>query len=119
MGKELMIFLSKNKFYALNIVLILFLSACSSQTALMPSPNVYTQNQYSEDKVPVSLRKPNMELLYVTDRGPSLKNKEKYSSKRSASMSYGVANVGFRDKSIKWNKLLVQSNQKQRSAELI
>lgn len=101
------------------IFLLLLLSACSSPMALMPTPNVHIQNTYSENKVPAALRKPNMELIYVTDRALSPKKNEKYSSGRSASMAYGVAEVGFNDKTLNWDKLLKKSNQQARSPELL
>jgi len=85
----------------------------------MPTPNVYVNNKYLETEVPATLRTPNMELIYVTDRHPTAQNNGQYSSKRSASMAYGVASVGFQDKSLKWDKLLVQSNQNSRPKKLI
>lgn len=113
-----MVFLYKSRLYALSTFLVLMLSACSSGRTLMPTPNVYTNNQYSEDKVPSSLRKPEMELIYITDRAPSLEKEEAYGSQRSASMAYGITKLGFTDKALKWNKLLELSNQKQRSPDL-
>ncbi len=114
-----MVSIEKVRLYVVSTFLLLFLTACTAPMALMPTPNAYIQKEYSEDNVPASLRKPNMELIYVTDRALSPKAGEKYSSGRSASMAYGVAEVGFKDKSLDWDKLLIESNQSQRTPGLL
>lgn len=98
---------------------VFLLSACSSRPELMPTPNVYINTPYSESDIPETLRKTSMELIYVTDRGTSPKKHVKYDASRSASIAYGVAKVNFENKSLQWDELLKQSNQKKRSTDLI
>lgn len=97
---------------------IFFLSACSSNPKLMPTPNVFINTPYSEGDIPEALRETSMELIYVTDRGTSEKKDVKYDASRSSSLAYGIAKVNFGDKSLQWNELLTQSNLKSRSADL-
>lgn len=99
-------------------ILVLFISACSSKPKLMPTPNVFIDNSYTESEVPSPFRETSMELIYVTDRGASQKKNISYNAKRSSSMAYGVAKVSFNDKSLNWKELLAQSNLKKRSADL-
>ena len=113
-----MYFSAKFQFYSFFLFSIVFLSGCSSNPALMPTPNLFVNNSYSEDKIPALLREPSMEILYVTDRGMSKRKTTKYNAERSASMAYGIAKVNFGDKSLQWNELLKQSNLKNRSADL-
>ncbi|MDO6488878.1 hypothetical protein Q4503_14320 [Colwellia sp. 6_MG-2023] len=54
-------------------ILVLLLSACSSNPKLMPTPNVFINTPYSEKDIPEALRETGMELIYVTDRGTSQK----------------------------------------------
>jgi esterase/lipase superfamily enzyme len=99
-------------------LLVLLLSACSSNPKLMPTPNVFINTPYSEKDIPEALRETGMELIYVTDRGTSPKKNIKYDASRSSSIAYGVAKVNFGDKSLPWNELLVQSNLQERSTDL-
>ena len=110
-----MVFLRGNKRYAFIIFIALLLSACSTPMALMPTPNIHIQNEYSEKNVPTDFRMPNMELIYVTDRKQIAGEGVRYSAGRSSSMAYGVAEVGFKDRSLDWNKLLALSNEEMRS----
>ena len=114
-----MSFLRISRLLSFNAVLLLLLSACSQPMALMPTPNLYAKNQYLDEKVPSSYRKPNMELIYVTDRAATPNGKERYSSGRSNSMAFGVANVGFEDKTLDWDKLLVESNKDKRAVKYL
>ena len=78
-------------------LLVILLSACSSNPKLMPTPNVFINTPYSESDIPEALRETSMELIYVTDRGTSQKKGFKYDAGRSSSIAYGVAKVNFGD----------------------
>ncbi|WP_025564157.1 alpha/beta hydrolase [Psychromonas sp. SP041] len=97
---------------------VFLLSACSSNPELMPTPNVFINTPYLENEIPEALRETSMELIYVTDRGTSPKKDVKYNASRSPSIAYGIAKVNFENKSLKWDELLKQSNQKKRSIDL-
>jgi esterase/lipase superfamily enzyme len=99
-------------------LLVFLLSACSSKPGLMPTPNIFINNSYSESEIPAPLRETSMDLIYVTDRSLSQDKNITYNADRSSSMAYGVAKVSFNDKSLNWDKLLEQSNLKKRSADL-
>ena len=99
-------------------ILVLLLSACSSNPKLMPTPNVFVNTHYLENDIPEALRETSMELIYVTDRGTSQKKNITYDASRSSSIAYGVAKVNFGDKSLPWSELLAQSNLQERSADL-
>jgi len=100
------------------LFLVFLLSACSSKPGLMPTPNIFVNNSYSENEIPALLRETSMELIYVTDRGLTQGKNVTYNADRSSSMAYGVAKVSFDNKSLKWDELLAQSNLKKRSADL-
>jgi esterase/lipase superfamily enzyme len=99
-------------------VISLFLFGCSSKPELMPTPNIYANNQYSLEQVPLELRQPKMELLYVTDRKSSEED-ESYSSERSPSMAFGLMEVGFNNETVTWQQLMELSNQQKRRESLI
>ena len=113
-----MLFHPHGKSYIFAPLLIILLSACTSNPALMPTPNLYVSTPYSEAQVPKNLHSTSMELLYVTDRAVSEKEGVMYNASRSPSIAYGVAKVNFGDRSLQWGELLKQSNLKNRSANL-
>lgn len=97
---------------------IIFLSGCTSNLALMPTPNVFVNNPYRQENIPSPLRETNMDILYVTDRSISKKEDLSYNAKRSSSMAYGIAKVNFDNDYLKWDELVKQSNLKKRSENL-
>ncbi|MDO6695265.1 alpha/beta hydrolase [Aliiglaciecola sp. 3_MG-2023] len=99
-------------------LLVFLLSACSSNPKLMPTPNVFVNNLYSESEIPEALRETSLELIYVTDRGTSEKKGVIYDASRSSSLAYGVAKVNFADKLLSWEELVEQSTLQKRSADL-
>jgi esterase/lipase superfamily enzyme len=113
-----MFFQVKSKCAILVSLLALFLSACSSNPKLMPTPNLYINTSYAERDIPVPLRKTSMDLIYVTDRGSSQGKDIKYDASRSSSIAYGVSTVNFSDKSLQWIELLAQSNLQNRTSDL-
>ena len=104
--------MSSFKISFINLLSIFILSACASKPSLMPTPNIYNgHDRFSENQIPLSQRKTEMDVIYVTDRLPVIDNDQYYGADRSSSMAYGLATVGFNNNSIDWNNLLTSSNQ--------
>lgn len=102
------------------VALVFLLTACASQPALMPTPNLHASGSYKSDNVPESLRTPAMKILYLTDRAQeSSENGElQYGAGRSGSLAYGVSDVNFRNPILSWNELVNSSNQSKRKNKL-
>ena len=102
-------------------VSILFLSACSSQQALMPTPNVYqgvdAKTLFSD--VPDSLRSHEIDLFYITDRKPEQDENGQlvYGYARSHSLAFGSATVSLLPE-MSWAALEQASLQESRDPEI-
>lgn len=100
----------------------LLLSACSSQRALMPAPNVYQGENAKAlfSSLPESLRSNEIELFYVTDRLPEKgENGELvYGFGRSASLAFGTARIALQPE-MPWEELERVSLMEKRDPEVI
>jgi len=95
-----------------------FLVGCSTSHKLMPTPNIYLQeNAYPANRVPPDLQANKVDLLYITDRAPEHNdlNELSYGAKRSASMAFGSAVVEIGD-DLSWSELVKISESEQRDS---
>lgn len=96
------------------VFLLALLTGCSSRTALMPTPHLYTTgNKPLFGDLPTELKTTQVDLLYVTDRLPEKDEAGKlnYGYGRSPSAAYGSARVEMGDK-LSWEKLVAISTKK-------
>ena len=96
---------------ALLLLVAALLVGCASDSNLPVAPNVLRDGSGSAQlkALPASQQKPDMRIMYVTDRA-AVETKSKdggmtYGFGRSPHVSYGTANVSF-DKSVSWNELV-------------
>lgn len=104
------------------VIIALMLIQYGCQTQLMPTPNLYLsdsdcKNTFSE--VPPEFQRNTVDVLYVTDRKPTVSKqcKLEYGSGRSPSMAYGscVVEIG---KNLSWETLVENSQKRRRSVPL-
>ena len=102
-------------------VSVLVLSACSTQRALMPAPNVYLGEDAKElfTNLPESLRSSEFELFYVTDRMPEKDENGDllYGYGRSPSLAFGTARIAL-EPEMPWSELERVSLMEKRDPEL-
>ncbi len=125
-----MVFVDSKRSVALSLLLALtLLAGCASDTPMMPAPTVYTP----PDARPLfsapheSLRTPDIELVYITDRAPRAAQATEqdadpeatlpYTAERSASMAFGTVRVRFGER-VDWDTLAAQSVAAERSIDL-
>jgi len=102
-------------------VLILMLTGCASGPTLMPTPNLYTGvNGYPHSELKAGLKNTQVDMLYVTDRAPILKNGElEYGSGRSPSIGFGSALIDI-GRDMNWEKLMkVSQSESGRSHNMV
>lgn len=95
-------------------------AACSSRTALMPTPTVYTNPEWNPfADVPPALQGDTISVLYVTDRVPTGEQPGHwdYGSERSRSAAFGEAKVRLGD-GASWDEVVAASRTSQRRAEV-
>jgi esterase/lipase superfamily enzyme len=102
---------------AVAIVAIAFvLAGCATTFPLMPTPTLYTGTNAKPlfDDMPVDIRRPSLDLLYVTDRAPAEKITDlPYGTERSHSMAFGSATIEFGD-DLSWDELVRESTATRR-----
>lgn len=95
---------------------VLAITGCSTQRAMMPTPNVHleAENDYFSE-VPSALKNTEVPLFYITDRAPEQEADEspKYGYGRSESMAFGKAVVDLGSE-ISWDELLEASRTQSR-----
>lgn len=100
---------------------IMALSACSSQRALMPVPNVYQGDNAKPlfSELPESLRSNEIDLLYVTDRLPERDENAQftYGYGRSYSLAFGSVRIAL-DPEMSWDELERISLMEERDPEI-
>jgi len=99
-------------------LLALVLGGCSSTQQLMPTPNIYTDdNGYPESSVAPVLKSSEVDLLFVTDRAPetSADGMLEYGAGRSASVGFGSAIVEIGN-NLTWQELVEMSETSSRSS---
>jgi esterase/lipase superfamily enzyme len=99
---------------------LLLVSGC--QTQLMPTPNLYLSDSACKNtfsKVPPDFQKNTVDILYVTDRKPSVSKQGKieYGYGRSPSIAYGSCVVEM-GKNASWETLVENSCKHRRSVSL-
>jgi esterase/lipase superfamily enzyme len=102
------------------IPLLLLLYGC--QTQLMPTPNLYLSDAVCKNifnEVPSDFQSNTADILYVTDRKPSVSKQGKleYGSGRSPSIAFGSCLVEI-GKGISWQTLVENSCKRHRSIPL-
>ena len=101
------------------LLFFLFLNACGSTHPLVSTPNIYSNNNFPVDEIPISQQTTTPNILYVTDR---LAEKDKkgnliYQSKRSSSMVVGEISVAYGE-DISWEDLIEASNTQKRGTKI-
>jgi len=96
------------------LLVVLALAACASRERLPPTPNVLRDGSGSRilSSLPAEQRKPEMDILYVTDRseiGRSERGPE-YGYGRATAMAFGTATVSLAP-SPSWEELVRLSGQ--------
>ncbi len=97
------------------VTISLFISSCSSTRDLVPTPNLILKNKNllnskNKDMIP--------RLIYITDRKPEIKKENfTYTSKRSSSMAFGLADVSFLGPK-SWDTLQKESVKKNRDNQI-
>jgi len=98
----------------LAILLSALITGCSSRTALMPTPHLYTVGgkPLFEELVP-DLKTTQVDLMYVTDRQPEKDESGNlnYGYGRSPSLAYGSASVDLGGE-LTWDELVTISTEK-------
>lgn len=100
-------------------VTFLVLTGCQSQRALMPTPNLYLQEEAKTafSEVPEHFRTNYVDVLYVTDRA-SVRDEDgkiSYTLERSPGAAFGTCRVQF-GKDLTWEELVQDSmNEKRRN----
>jgi len=97
------------------------LQACSDAFPLMPAPALYTGSAARQlfTSVPADGRKPELDLLYLTNRAAAVETEDgqPYSAERSASLTFGSAIVRIGD-NLDWASLSAASVAERRGSEL-
>ena len=100
--------LSRLRFASLLIVLLLFLQGCASNRDFMPTPNLFLQEDASQNALTKAQEQdqPELEILYVTDRSNESTSDEfaVYKNARSNAAAFGVATVGLKP-DVNWQTL--------------
>jgi esterase/lipase superfamily enzyme len=106
---------------AYSTVLVLALLQCGCmQRYLVATPNVlHNQDpQLAYAGTPEVYRKPEMEILYATDRAPLAANQNaRYGSGRSTALAYGTATVSLSSSRVTWGDLARDSTLPARENE--
>lgn len=102
------------------LVYTVLVTGCASQPKLMPTPSIYLAEAYSDQQITPALRDRRFELLYVTDRAAETDKSGAlvYGTGRSASMSFGVANLELGDDALDWQTLVAQSSTDARASKI-
>ena len=103
-------------------ITLLYLSGCTSNPTLMPTPNLYADQIVNPfDDVDPVYRSNKVEVLYFTDRQPEsdAPGNRKYGSKRSRSVAFGVSTVQFGGDNVSWDDLVKASRSRLRPIPLI
>ncbi len=92
-------------------LVLLGVTGCQSQRALMPTPNLYLREEARDafSRVPEHFQTDYVDVLYVTDRVP-LKDKDgkiSYTMERSPGAGFGICRVQF-GKDLSWEQLVVK-----------
>jgi len=97
------------------LLFFLFLNACSSNHPLVSTPNIYSNNNFPVDEIPISQQTITPKILYVTDRLAEKDKKGKliYKSKRSSSMVVGEISVKYGE-GTSWDALVDASSTQKR-----
>jgi len=102
--------------FSLVVLLVSLAAGCATQRPLMPTPSVYAdQNWPSLSDVSASLRTPEVEILYVTDRRPEDDGSDDlpYGYLRSGSMAFGSVKVNL-GRDLTWDDLVKASGTSKR-----
>lgn len=93
-------------------VAALALAGCSVTHPMMPTPALYTGLQPRKlfTDAPTAVRKPPLDLLFITDRAPakSAAGSEPYTADRSLSVAFGSTTILFGE-DLTWDALVSQS----------
>lgn len=103
-------------------VALLYLSGCSSDPTLMPTPNLYADQIVNPfDDVDPVYRSNKVDVLYFTDRQPEsdAPGNREYGFKRSRSVAFGISTVQFGGDNVSWDDLVKASRTRLRPLPLI
>lgn len=92
-----------------SLFMLLLIAGCASSRMLAPSPNLYTaDNPYPENEIPASLRQPQADLIFATDRAWD-QGAGTYVPQRSPRLSVGRLTVGMSGVA-NWGELMDQTS---------
>ena len=102
-------------------IVLLLLTGCQSPRAMMPTPNLYLQDEARStfSEVPEQFQTNYVDLLYVTDR-VSVKDKDgklSYTMQRSPGAAFGKCRVQF-GKDLSWDQLVQDSIHQKRKHKI-
>ncbi len=103
------------------LLLVFWVSACSTSHPLVPTPNIYTgEGAYPAEEIPHDLRTTSLDFLYVTDRMAEQDDKGNllYKAKRSEAMAVGEISVDY-GKDISWTELMDASQSQKRKKKIL
>lgn len=98
------------------VLSVSLMAACATYRPLMPTPSVYAdQNWPSFADVPASLRTPDVDLMYATDRKPEEGESSRlpYGFQRSNSLAFGSVKVNL-GRDLTWDDLVKASETSKR-----
>jgi esterase/lipase superfamily enzyme len=99
-------------------VVVVFLVGCAGTHPLMPSPSLFKESPRGAgfEDTPAALRRPDIDLLFVTDRNPETDPSRgmPYGEARSFSLAFGSAPVEF-GPDLTWAELDQQSRLAERT----
>ncbi|MEM1410968.1 MAG: alpha/beta hydrolase [Pseudomonadota bacterium] len=101
------------------LIVVLLLSACSGKRELMPTPSSLAASEVREvgADTPEALRSTGLELLYFTNRAPSVEENGGYGEERSRSLAFGTGTV-FLGEDLSWELLAEASEVAERDEEV-
>src|SRR3954470_18394914 len=106
--------------FLLTVGLLILTGCSSSETLLMPTPNIYAQPDAKPfAEVPPALQSNKVDVLYLTDRQAekSKTDSAKYGFKRSRSVAFGVSEVEI-GSNLSWDDLVHASTSAERKSPL-
>ena len=102
------------------VLLASLVAACATSRPLMPTPSVYADQNWSAfSDVPASLRTPDVDLLYATDRKPEEGESSHlpYGFRRSGSLAFGSVKVNL-GRDLTWDDLVKTSVTSKRDLDM-
>ena len=112
---------ANNRRLAGSSLALLLLGACTTERSLMPTPRLYQDETLSifSREIPAERKRPDLDLLYITDRAPEKDPSVglPYGEERSRSLAFGSTVVRLGE-DMDWGELEEQSHLSRRTEEI-